>query len=100
MSKTINILIVDDHPAFRLGLAAMLQSQPDLRVVAEAGDAPGALAACAQNEVHVALMDLRLPGASGTETTLEIRRRYPRTQVLIVTTYDGDEDIHMAMQAG
>ena len=100
MSKNINVLIVDDHPAFRVGLAAILQSQPDIRVVGEAGDGTGALQLCAEKDVHVILMDLRLPGASGIETTLEIRRRHPNIRVLIVTTYDGDEDIHLAMQAG
>ncbi len=100
MSKNINVLLVDDHPAFRVGLAAILQSQPDIRVVGEAGDGTGALQLCAEKDVHVILMDLRLPGPSGIETTLEIRRRHPNIRVLIVTTYDGDEDIHLAMQAG
>lgn len=100
MSKPINILIVDDHPAFRVGLAAILSAQADLRVVGEAGDAATALAVCAQKQVQVVLMDLRLPGSSGIEATIEILQRHPAMRVLIVTTYEGDEDIHLAMQAG
>jgi len=100
MPDLINVLIVDDHPAFRAGLIAILADQPDIRVIGEAGDSPEALAICAQNRVRVVLMDLGLPGTSGIEITIEILRRYPETRVLILTTYDGDEDIHLAMQAG
>lgn len=100
MSEPIRILIVDDHLALRIGLAAMLAPQPGLRVVAEAVDNPGALAACAEHRPDVVLMDLRIPGGGGVEATLTIRRRWPATRVLIVTTFDGDEDIHRAIQAG
>lgn len=100
MSKRIRILIVDDHLALRIGLAAMLVSHRHLQVVAEAADVAGAIAACEKHGPHVVLMDLRIPGGGGVEATLAIRQRWPATRVLIVTTYDGDEDIHRAIQAG
>ena len=100
MSETIRILIVDDHPAFRAGLAAILGGHADLRVVAEAGDVAEALALCERELPDLVLMDLRLPGGGGVRATLAIRQRWPATRVLIVTTYDGDEDIYRALQAG
>jgi DNA-binding NarL/FixJ family response regulator len=100
MSKRIRILIVDDHPAIRVGLAAMLSAQPQCSIVAEAGDVPGALAACEEHQPDVVLMDLRIPGGGGVEATLAIRQRWPAVRVLVVTTFDRDEDIHRAIQAG
>jgi two-component system NarL family response regulator len=100
MPDTISILIVDDHPPLRIGLGTILAAQPDMRVVAEAGDVAEALAMCERHRPNVVLMDLRLPGGGGVEATLAIRKRWPDTRVLIVTVYDGDEDIHRALQAG
>ncbi|MBM3860555.1 MAG: response regulator transcription factor [Verrucomicrobia bacterium] len=100
MSERIRIAIVDDHPALRIGLGAILNAQPDLRVIGEAGDVAEALAACERHQPDVVLMDLRLPGGGGAQATLAIRERWPAMRVLIVTTYDGDEDIHRALQAG
>ena len=100
MSDNISILIVDDHPALRIGLGTILGAQPGMRVVAEAGDVNEALARCEQHRPDVVLMDLRLPGGGGAEATIAIRKRWESTRVLIVTTYDGDEDIHRALQAG
>jgi len=100
MSETIRILIVDDHPALRIGLAGMLSSHAHLHVVAEAADNASALTACAKHKPDVVLMDLRIPGGGGVDATLAIRQRWPATRVLIVTTFDGDEDIHRAIQAG
>ncbi|MCX8091546.1 MAG: response regulator transcription factor [Verrucomicrobiae bacterium] len=95
----MRILIVDDHPALRMGLAAMLAGRSQFQVVGEAGNAAGALAACEKLSPDLVLMDLRIPGG-GVEATLAIRRRWPRTQVLVVTAYDADEDVYRAMQAG
>jgi two-component system NarL family response regulator len=100
MSNKIRIVIVDDHPAIRLGLAAMLQGEPQFNVVAEAADVSVAVAACEQHQPDVVLMDLRIPGGGGVEATLTIRQRWPSVRVLVVTTYDRDEDIHRAVQAG
>lgn len=99
MSEPVRILIVDDHPALRMGLAAMLASRPDFRVVGEAGNTTEALAACAKLAPDIVLMDLRIPGG-GVEATLAIRKRWPQTRVLVVTAYDTDEDIFRAIQAG
>lgn len=100
MSKRIRILIVDDHLALRVGLAALLAANPRFQVVAEAANTAEAIAACERHTPDVVLMDLRIPGGGGVEATLAIRQRWPATRVLIVTTYDGDEDIHRAIQAG
>lgn len=100
MSKPVRILIVDDHVALRVGLAAMLSSHPHLQVVAEAADAAEAIAACKQHIPDIVLMDLRIPAGGGVEATLAIRQHWPAIRVLVITTYDGDEDIHRAIQAG
>lgn len=100
MSEPIHILIVDDHPALRVGLSAMLTSDARMQVVGEAIDNASALSACDKLRPDVVLMDLRIPGGGGVEATSAIRRRWPATRVLIVTTYDGDEDILRAIQAG
>jgi two-component system NarL family response regulator len=100
MSEAIKLLIVDDHLPLRIGLAAMASSQPHLQVVADAADNAGALAACAAHRPDVVLMDLRIPGGGGVAATLAIRERWPATRVLIITTFEGDEDVHRAIQAG
>jgi len=100
MSSRTRILIVDDHFALRVGLSAILSSHPEMQVVGEAADTAGAIEACEKYGPDVVLMDLRIPGGGGVEATLAIRRRWPDTRVLIVTTYDGDEDVHRAIQAG
>lgn len=99
MSKHIRIVIVDDHVALRVGLKAMLSSRSHMLVVAEASNSNEAIVVCEEQRPNVMLMDLRIPGG-GVEATSEIRKRWPDTHVLIVTTYDGDEDIHRAIQAG
>jgi len=78
----------------------MLSSRPHLKVVAEAEDNASALEACAEHRPDVVLMDLRIPGGGGVEATLTIRHRWAATKVLIITTFDGDEDIHRAIEAG
>ena len=100
MPDPIRVLIVDDHHALRIGLAAMLTAYPNLLVVGDAADVPGALSGCQEHRPDVVLMDLRIPGGGGTEATLAIRQRWPETKVLVVTTYDGDEDVHRAIQSG
>ena len=100
MSKHIHVIIVDDHPAFRIGLRAMLTASPHIKVVAEAGNTAEAIMMCERNTPDIVLMDLRIPGGGGVEATAAINQRFPDTRVLIVTTYDGEEDIHRAIQAG
>ncbi len=100
MSKRIRILIVDDHLAMRVGLAALIADRSGLAVVGEATNTSEAIAACEKLSPDIVLMDLRIEGGGGVDATLAIRQRWPDTRVLIVTTYDGDEDIHRAIQAG
>ena len=96
----IRVLIVDDHPVFRLGLAAIIQLQHDMLVVAEAGSGEEALALCGTRTADVVLMDLRLPGMSGVDAIAAIRSAHPKVRFIVLTTYDGDEDIHRALAAG
>ncbi len=91
---------VDDHPLMREGLVAMLRTQSDMTVVAEAGTGPEAIEQYRKHRPDVVLMDLRLPGMSGVEATQEIRKEFPDAKVIMLTTYDGDEDIYRALEAG
>jgi DNA-binding NarL/FixJ family response regulator len=99
-SSTIRVILVDDHPVVRFGLAAIIGLQPDMVVVAEAGSGEEACAVCDRQAADVVLMDLRLPGLSGVEAIRDIRKSHPSLRFIVVTTYDGDEDIHKALEAG
>jgi two-component system, NarL family, response regulator len=99
-SSTIRVILVDDHPVVRFGLAAIIGLQPDMVVVAEAGSGEEACSICARHPADVVLMDLRLPGLSGLEAIRAIRKSHPKLRFIILTTYDGDEDIHRALEAG
>jgi DNA-binding NarL/FixJ family response regulator len=96
----IRVLIVDDHPVVRFGLAAIISLQPDMIVVGEAGSGEDACALCAERPPDVVLMDLRLPGLSGVEAIRTIRQTHPDVRFIVLTTYDGDEDICRALDAG
>ncbi|SRR5581483_2526903 len=96
----IRILIADDHYIVRIGLVALVSTEPDMEVVAEAADGAQALELFAKCNPDLALIDLSMPVKSGIETTIEIRKRFPAAAVLILTAYDGDEDIYRALQAG
>lgn len=96
----IRILIVDDHRVVRVGLRAIIDAEPDMEVVAEAGDGPAALAAHAEHKPDITLLDLRLPGMSGPEIITELRKRDPEATVIVLTSYDADEDVYRAVQAG
>jgi DNA-binding NarL/FixJ family response regulator len=96
----IRVMIVDDHSVVRFGLAAIISLQPDMVVVGEAGSGEEACSICASQPVDVVLMDLRLPGMSGAEAILTIRGTQPNLRFLVLTTYEGDEDIHKALEAG
>lgn len=100
MPPKIRILIVDDHPTFRMGLAALVNSQPDMEVQAEFDTGEQALERYRQDPADVVLMDLRLPGMGGVEATLALLNRHPAAKVVVLTTYDTDEDIYRALQSG
>jgi len=99
-SDQIRVMLVDDHPAFRTGLAALIENEPDLKVVAEAANGTDALQLFSDRLPDVVLMDLRLPGMGGVETTMAIRKQFPEARVIILTTFDTDEDIYRAIQSG
>ena len=99
-STPIRVLVVDDHLAIRLGLIAIVNDEPGMRVVGEAGNGAEALAKVEELHPDIVLMDLRMPGIGGVEATLTIRRDHPESKVIILTTYDGDEDIFRALQSG
>jgi two-component system NarL family response regulator len=99
-NNAIRVMLVDDHPAFRRGMSALIESEPDLQVVAEAGDGRDAVELFRQKKPDVVLMDLRLPGMGGVEATLAIRKEFPQARIIILTTFDADEDIYRAIQSG
>lgn len=97
---TIRVLVVDDHPPMRVGLVALIKSQPGMDVVAEASDGEEAIEIYEDIHPDVVLMDLRMPGIGGVEATLAIRKKDPEARVIVLSTYDWDEDIHRAIQSG
>lgn len=98
--RKIRLMIVDDHPAFRTGLTALIQSEPDLSVVSATGDGRAAVDLYRREHPDVVLMDLRLPDFSGVEAIMGIRKEFPDCRVIVLTTYDSDEDIYRAIQSG
>lgn len=96
----IRIMLVDDHPLVRTGICAIIASQPDMQVVGEFSDAQSGVDAIDGANPNVILMDLRLPGMGGLEAIRVIHAHYPRIRLIVLTTYEGDENIHQAMRAG
>ncbi|HEY1950484.1 MAG TPA: response regulator transcription factor [Bryobacteraceae bacterium] len=100
MSGQIRILVVEDHHIVRQGLVALLKTVPDLMVVAEAAGGEQGIDAFREHQPDVTLMDLRLPDIGGAEAVRQIRREFPDARIIVLTTFDGDEDIYRALQAG
>ncbi|MHB1065689.1 MAG: response regulator transcription factor [Georgenia sp.] len=100
MPEVIRVLVVDDHALHRDGARGILSQHADIEVIEEADSGEMALALIDRLLPDVVLMDIRLPGASGIETTRLIRARYPAVRVLMVSAYDDDEYVRGALQAG
>jgi len=99
-AMTASVLVVDDHVLFRTGVANIINQEADLRVVAEAANGVDALAAFERHRPDVTLLDLRMPVMEGVEVVRRIRERDPQAKVIVLTTYDTDEDISRALRAG
>jgi len=94
------VLLVDDHALLRTGVANIINQEPDLQVVAEAGDGAEALVAWERHRPDVTLLDLRMPVMEGVEVVRQIRARDPHALVIVLTTYDTDGEISSALKAG
>ena len=100
MSTPIRIFSVDDHPLLREGIAALVNSQPDMVIVGEAATGAEALLLFKQLQPDVTLLDLRLPDTSGIDILIAIRTEFPEARIIMLTTFEGDVEIHRALQAG
>ncbi|MBK1876139.1 response regulator [Pelagicoccus mobilis] len=97
---SIRVLVVDDHPSMRMGIIALIDSQPGMEVIAEAADGEEAIEVYEDVQPDIVLMDLRMHIMGGAEAILSICRKFPEAKVIVLSTYDLDEDIHRAIQSG
>jgi two-component system, NarL family, response regulator len=97
----IKVMVVDDHPLMRVGITAIINARPDMTVVAQAETGEASVLLFQRYQPDVTLMDLRLPGnMGGVEAIAAVRASYPHARFIVVTTYEGDADIHRALEAG
>lgn len=99
-SKPICVLSVEDHPVFREGLSTIISSQPDMLLVAQAGNAVEAITEFRRHRPDITLMDLRLPGTNGTDALIAIRGEFPDARIIMLSTSDSDGEIQRALRAG
>jgi DNA-binding NarL/FixJ family response regulator len=100
MTDPIRVLLVDDQRLMREGLRILLELEPDLEIIGEAGDGQSALQAYADRQPDVVLMDVRMPGMDGVEATWRLHERWPDARVIILTTFDDDEYVFEGLRAG
>jgi DNA-binding NarL/FixJ family response regulator len=96
----VRILVVEDHPITRIGITAIIEATPDMTAVAQVGSGEEAVASYEKYLPDITLMDLRLPGMSGVEAIRTIIAKHRNAKFVVLTTYEGDEDIHQALEAG
>jgi two-component system NarL family response regulator len=99
-SAAIRVLIIDDHAIVRQGLAAMIENEPDMTVVGQAGNGQEAIDQYRQLQPDVTLMDLRMPQMNGVDATAAICAEFTHARIIMLTTYDGDEDIYRGLRTG
>ncbi len=99
-SRTIRLIIADDHPIYRDGLAGLFELQKDIKVVAEAADGEQALQLFRRHQPDLILLDLRMPGKDGLAVVKSLRSEFANAKILILTTYATDEDIYTSLKAG
>lgn len=98
--NAIRVLVADDHTVVRDGLVAIIKQEKDMDVVAQAGDGRQAVELWKKHRPDVTIMDLRMPGLEGVNAIYEIRAADPNARIIVLTTFDGDEDIYRGMRAG
>src|SRR5689334_21407766 len=96
----IRILVAEDHVIARVGIATIINKQPDMTVIAEASDGAEAIARYREHRPDVALLDLRMPNISGLDATSAIRSEFPQARIIALTSYGGDADVRRALKAG
>jgi DNA-binding NarL/FixJ family response regulator len=100
LTDMIRILAVDDHPLLRTGIAALVNAEPDMKLVAEASNGKEAVEMFRVHHPDVTLMDLQLPGLDGVEATTHILREFPKARIIVLTTYGGDAQVVRALRSG
>jgi DNA-binding NarL/FixJ family response regulator len=100
LSVPISVLCVDDHPLMREGIAAVIRNELDMFLVAEAVSGQDAISRFREHQPDITLMDLRLPDISGIEAVRAIRSEFSGARIIVLTTFDGDADIRLALEAG
>ncbi len=99
-ANNIRVFSVDDHPLLREGIATLIKSQPDMVLVSEAATGHDAIQQFQKHHPDVTLMDLRLPDMNGIDVMIAIRTEFPDARIIMLTTFEGDVEIHRALEAG
>ena len=99
-SQPIRVLSIDDHPVIRQGIGAMINSQPDMSLVAEAAAGAEGIRKFREHKPDITLLDLRLPDLSGIDVMIAIRAEFPEARIVVLTTFEGDVEVQRALTAG